>query len=89
MIVTYNLKSSSSFFSIPNTRRVDTWGVVGELATIVKGIGPPDVPLVEANRPQHFFTVSLPEDSFLRGYSPIASAQGSTYYAPRNVNKVG
>ncbi|RXG59097.1 Telomerase-binding protein EST1A [Armadillidium vulgare] len=64
---------------------MDTWGVIGELATIVKGIGPPDIKLKEDSPslpPPYFMLITLPEDAFLKGYVHIVSAQVGSDYAP-------
>ena len=63
--------------------RLDSWASVGELATLVKDLGPPDV-TIEEQLSKNFMPVTLPEDSFLRGYTPLLAAQETTYFIPCN-----
>lgn len=63
--------------------------MIGELATIVKGIGPPDILLTEdESSSSYLMPVALPEDSFLRGYAPILNAQVAGFYTAKNNSKV-
>ncbi|KAK3854173.1 hypothetical protein Pcinc_039329, partial [Petrolisthes cinctipes] len=72
----------------------DTWESVGELATILQGLGPPDVPLTEMASSSSagggggvdagvgLVLLRLTEDTFLRGYEPLLPAHSVITYTP-------
>ncbi|XP_047483558.1 telomerase-binding protein EST1A-like isoform X2 [Penaeus chinensis] len=63
----------------------DPWSSVAELATILRGFGPPDVPLTDAASIE-VVPVKLMEDSFLRGYEPLLPAHRTLSYSPSHVH---
>ncbi|XP_063610362.1 telomerase-binding protein EST1A-like [Penaeus indicus] len=63
----------------------DPWSSVAELATILRGFGPPDVPLTDAASIDAV-PVKLMEDSFLRGYEPLLPAHRTLSYSPSHVH---
>lgn len=74
----------------------DTWESVGELATILQGLGPPDVPLTEMSSTTvpaggvdgGLVPLRLTEDTFLRGYEPLLPAHSVITYAPPTAHTV-
>lgn len=65
----------------------DPWSSVAELATILRGFGPPDVPLTDAVSADAV-PVKLMEDSFLRGYEPLLPAHRTLSYSPSHIHSV-
>lgn len=63
----------------------DPWSSVAELATILRGFGPPDVPLTDAVSADAV-PVKLMEDSFLRGYEPLLPAHRTLSYSPSHIH---
>ncbi|XP_042892814.1 telomerase-binding protein EST1A-like [Penaeus japonicus] len=63
----------------------DPWSSVAELATILRGFGPPDVHLTDAASTEAV-PVKMMEDSFLRGYEPLLPAHRTLSYSPSHVH---
>ncbi|CAL4185958.1 unnamed protein product, partial [Meganyctiphanes norvegica] len=58
----------------------NTWSSVAALATIVRGLGYPDVPILDTKDSEELIPIRLNEDNFLRGYEPVMKAHKKTYY---------
>ena len=68
--------------------RLDPWVIIGELATLIKGLGPPDVELFDVKQTGDLVPVILLEDTFLRGYSPLLDAHSSSTFVSSSVSMV-